>query len=173
MYILEENYENCKKFKFETFQSALYSTSGGMPLTLGLGTGGWAPSIFWVGAGIPGGFFKKNRTGMLKVEFKISTISIPRKAWFCDPSLYHFSAKSTQSVANWVLFSWIFQNTPNFANWAHWVCDDNPPIDIPKLSKMHLKTFEHPRIPFVSEKPPPPGQEYLWAPKKSHILLKS
>ena len=43
-----------------------------------------------------GGFFKKNCTGMLKVEFKISTISIPRKAWFCDPSLYHFSAKSTQ-----------------------------------------------------------------------------
>ena len=30
---------------------------------------------------------------MLKVEFKISTISIPRKAWFCDPSLYHFFCK--------------------------------------------------------------------------------
>ena len=30
---------------------------------------------------------------MLKVEFKISTISIPRKAWFCDPSLYLLSAK--------------------------------------------------------------------------------
>ena len=52
-------------------------------------------------------------------------------------------------------FSYIFQNTPNFANWAHWVCDDNPPIDIPKLTKMHLKTFEHPRIPCVSENPPP------------------
>ena len=37
---------------------------------------------------------------MLKVEFKISTISIPRKAWFCDPSPYHFSAKSTQFRAN-------------------------------------------------------------------------
>ena len=31
---------------------------------------------------------------MLKVEFKISTISIPRKAWFCDPSLYHFLQKA-------------------------------------------------------------------------------
>ena len=51
-----------------------------------------------------GGFFKKIRMGMLKVEFKISTISIPRKVWFCDPSLYHFSAKSTQFGANWVLF---------------------------------------------------------------------
>ena len=39
------------------------------------------------------GVFKKICTGMLKVEFKILTISIPRKAWFCDPSLYHFSAK--------------------------------------------------------------------------------
>ena len=105
----------------------------------------------------PGGFFKKIRTGMLKVEFKISTISIPRKVWFCDPSVYHFSAKSTQDGAHWVLFSYIFQNTPNFANWAHWVCDDNPPIDIPKLTKMHHKTFEHPRIPCVSENPPPPG----------------
>ena len=52
-------------------------------------------------------------------------------------------------------FSLIFQNTPNFANWAHWVCEDNPPIDIPRPTKMHLKTFEHPRIPFVSENPPP------------------
>ena len=41
-----------------------------------------------------GGFFKKIRTGMLKVEFKISTISIPRKAWFCDPSLYIFLQKA-------------------------------------------------------------------------------
>ena len=40
-----------------------------------------------------GGVLQKIRMGMLKVEFKISTISIPRKAWFCDPSLYHFSAK--------------------------------------------------------------------------------
>ena len=51
-----------------------------------------------------GGVLQKIRTGMLKVEFKISTISIPRKAWFCDPSLYHLSAKSTQFGANWVLF---------------------------------------------------------------------
>ena len=41
----------------------------------------------------------------------------------------------------------IFQNTSNFANWAHWVCDENPPINIPKMTKMHLKTFEHPSIP--------------------------
>ena len=44
---------------------------------------------------------------------------------------------------------------PIFVNWAHWVCDDNPPIDIPKLMKMYLKAFEYPRIPFVSENPHP------------------
>ena len=82
---------------------------------------------------------------MLKDELKISTISIPRKAWFCDPSLYHFLQKAPNLGQIGCFFSYIFQNTPNFANWAHWVCDDNPPIDIPKLTKMHLKTFEHPR----------------------------
>ena len=51
-----------------------------------------------------GGFFKKIRTGMLKVELKIATISIPRKAWFCDPSLYHFLQKAPNFLANWVLF---------------------------------------------------------------------
>ena len=64
-----------------------------------------------------------------------------------------------------ILWPISFQNTPNFANWAHWVCDDNPPIDIPKVTKMHLKTFEHPCIPFVSEEPPPramiDNQKYL------------
>ena len=42
-----------------------------------------------------GGVFKKNCTGMLKVEFRISTISIPREAWFCDPSVYQIATKIT------------------------------------------------------------------------------
>ena len=33
----------------------------------------------------------------------------------------------------------------------------NHPIGIPKLMKMHLKNFEHPRTPYFRENPPPPG----------------
>ena len=54
-------------------------------------------------------------------------------------------------------FGQIFQNTPNFANWADWVWNGNPPIDIPQIVKNHLKNFAHPRIPFYSESPPPRG----------------
>ena len=32
----------------------------------------------------------------------------------------------------------------------------NHPIGIPKLMKMHLKTFEHPRTPCFREYSPPP-----------------
>ncbi len=35
----------------------------------------------------------KNCTGMLKVDFRISTITIPRKVWFCDTSVYQIAAK--------------------------------------------------------------------------------
>ena len=54
---------------------------------------GCYPSTVHCACCVGGGFFKKIRTGMRKVEFKISTISISRKAWFCDPSLYHFVCK--------------------------------------------------------------------------------
>ena len=81
----------------------------------------------WPGGG---GFFKTFCTGMLKVDFRISTISIPQKAWFCDPSLYQFE----QIGCFFGLISW---NTPNFANWAHWVLNGNPPIDIPIMMKKH------------------------------------
>ena len=33
----------------------------------------------------------------------------------------------------------IFWNTPNFANWADWVLNGNPQIDIPIMTKKHLK----------------------------------
>ena len=45
--------------------------------------------------------------------------------------------KNTQFGTNWVLFGLIFWNTPNFANWAHWVLNGNPPIDIPIMMKKH------------------------------------
>ena len=50
--------------------------------------------------------------GCSKFDSGKSTISIPRKAWFCDPSLYQFVAKNTQIGANWVLF-W-----PNFPKYT-------------------------------------------------------
>ena len=48
---------------------------------------------------------------MLKVDFKILTISIPQKAGFCDPSLYQIATKNTQFGINWVLF-WL--NFPKY-----------------------------------------------------------
>ena len=51
----------------------------------------------------PGGV-KKICTGMLKVDFRIFTISILQKAWFCDPSLYQIAAKNTKFWTDWVLF---------------------------------------------------------------------
>ena len=46
-------------------------------------------------------------TGMLKVglDFRISTISIPQKARYCDPSLYQIAAKNTQFAKNRAKFS--------------------------------------------------------------------
>ena len=102
-----------------------------------------------------GGFFKKIRTGMLKLEFKISTISIPRKAWFCDPSLYHFSAKSTQFGANWVLFLANFSKIHpilqigriRYATITH-------PSIYQNLRKCTSKPLSIPVYHFVSENPP-------------------
>ena len=102
-----------------------------------------------------GGFLKKKCTGMLKVDFRILTISIPQKAWFRPISIPFFYKNAPNLGQIVCFFGKIFENTPNLANWAHWVCDQNPPINIPKLRKMHPKTFEHPRIPFVSKTPPP------------------
>ena len=104
-----------------------------------------------------GGGLQKNCTRRLKVDFRISTISIPQKAWFCDPSLYQIAAKNTQFETNWVLFGLIFRNTPNFAIWAHWVLNGNPSINIPIMTKKHPQTFEHPRKPSSSENPHPSG----------------
>ena len=48
-----------------------------------------------------------------------------------------------------------------FPNWGHWVWNGNPPIDVPKMTKKHRKTFEHPRIPSTSVTLPPPSQVLL------------
>ena len=84
--------------------------------------------ITWPYWSSPGGDFTKFCTGML-LDFRISTISLPRKVWFCDPSLYQIAAKNTQFETNLVLFG---QNAPNLRNWVHWVWNGNPPIGIPK-----------------------------------------
>ncbi len=55
-------------------------------------------------------------------------------------------------------FGKISPNTPNFANWVHWVSDRNPPIDIPNFMKIHPKKQAHIRIPAYTEYPTPPGE---------------
>ncbi len=45
----------------------------------------------------------------------------------------------------------ISQNTPNFANWVHWVSDRNPPIDIPNFMKIQPKRQAHIRIQAYAE----------------------
>ena len=102
---------------------------------------------------------------MLKLDFRISTISSLEK---CDFVTHHYKQNCRKKHAigtNWVLllllllllffffgfvfvflffvcflfclfvcllllFCQIYQNAPNFANWAHWVWNGNPPIDI-------------------------------------------
>ena len=110
---------------------------------------------------VPGeGVFKIFCMGMLKVDFWISTVSIPQEAWFCEPSSY-------QIATNWVIF---WPNFPSYtqpickigwANWVYWVWNRNPPIDIPNMTKKHPKAFEHPRISSTSQDPPPGKQSKL------------
>ena len=74
-----------------------------------------------------------------------------------DFETHHFtnlSQKTPKLGQIGCFFGQIFQNTPNFANWADWVWNENPPIDIPKIMKNHPKNSAPPRIPFVSENPP-------------------
>ena len=68
-----------------------------------------------------GGVFKKNCTGMLKVDFRISTISYLEKLDFVTHQYNKLPQKSPNSEKNGCFFGQIFQNTPNFVNWAHWV----------------------------------------------------
>ncbi len=49
-------------------------------------------------------------TGMLKVDFRISTISIPRKVWFCDQSLLLQKTPNLEQIG--CFFGQIFQNAP-------------------------------------------------------------
>ena len=76
----------------------------------------------------------------------------------CNLSLFHFSAKNTQFCHNCVLFRANFPNsTYFFKNLGALVCGNYPPIDIPKIVKMHFKTVAHdPCIPTQCEKTPSP-----------------
>ena len=102
-----------------------------------------------------GGGSNKNYTEILKVDFKIPAIFVTSKIVILWPiTIPNCCAK--QFWTNWVLFCQIFQNAPNFANWAHWVWNRNPPINIPKMTKKHSKSFEYTRIPSTSEYTPTP-----------------
>ena len=89
-----------------------------------------------------GGCSPKFCTWMCLLASKKSLFPIPIKAQLWDPSIYHFLQKNTQFGSHWVLFWQNSQITPNFANWAHWVSDGNPPIDIPNFMKVHPKRLD-------------------------------
>ena len=81
----------------------------------------------------PVGWSSKNFVSRLKVDFRISTIFIPQNECFVT----HHNTKlpqKRQKTANFdqigCFFCLIFQNTPNFANWVHWVLNGNPSIDM-------------------------------------------
>ena len=114
----------------------------------------------WGSYGRPprGGSWKKKCTGMLKVDFRILTISIPQKAWFRPISIPFFYKNAPNLGQIVCFFGKISGNTPNFANWAHWVCDQNPPINIPKLRKCTPKPLSIP-VYHLSVRPPPPCGE--------------
>ncbi len=62
----------------------------------------------------------------------------------CDCVIHHKpNSCKKHPIGNKIcaFFGQSFQNAPNLANWAHWVCNGNPPIDVPKMAKKHLKIF--------------------------------
>ena len=125
--------------------------------------------ILWVGGG---GFLENICTGMLKVDFRMLTISIPmyckKKKKKKTRSLYltcitkptHLYTIFTEMMTHYYHFH--EQNSPlsyhhkNKGSLTYLEQFQNHPIRIPKLMKMHLKTFEHPRTPCFREYPPPP-----------------
>ena len=124
-----------------------------------------------------GGVFENICTGMLKVDFGVLTISIPA---YCKKKKEkekkkkkipdHFYNRPTSLVTKPTHLYTIFtemmthhfhqQNSPssyhhrNKGSLIYLKQFQNHPIGIPKLMKMHLKTFEHPRTPFFRETPP-------------------
>ena len=101
-----------------------------------------------------GGFLKKKCTGMLKVDFRILTISIPQKAWF-RPISIPFFYKNAPNLGQIVFFWQNFRKSTQFCKLGALGLWPKSTHQYTKITKMHPKTFEHPRIPFVSKTPPP------------------
>ena len=100
----------------------------------------------------PGGGFKKFCTEMLKVDFRISTISIPQEAWFCDPS-YQIATKTPNLEQIGCFFSQIFQHTPNFGSGT-----ETHPSIYQTWRKITLKPLSIPVYHRPVRTPPPPGK---------------
>ena len=100
-----------------------------------------------------GGSSKIFIRGCLKYTFSISTISIPKKARYCDPlaSLYQIAEKTPNLQQIGRFLAQIF---PKFTQ-----CCNLGVLGLErKMTKKHLLAFEHHRIPSTSEYPPVPYQ---------------
>ena len=118
-----------------------------------------------------GGFLENICTGMLKVNFRMLTISIPV---YCKKQTKKKNTRSlyltcmTKPTNLYTIFTEMMthyyhfhqQNSPssyhhrNKGSLIYLEQFQNHPIGIPKLMKMHLKIFEHPRTPCFRESPP-------------------
>ena len=116
---------------------------------------------------------------MLKVDFRMLTISIPVYCKKNKTKQNKTKQKNTRSVYLTCMtkpthlytifiemmthyYHFHQQNSPssyhhrNKGSLIYLEQFQNHPIGIPKLMKMYLKTFEHPRTPCFRENPPPP-----------------
>ena len=117
----------------------------------------------------PGGFLENICTGMLKVDFQnvdhhdTCVLQKKKKKKKTTRSLYltcmtkptHLYIIFTEMMTHYYYFHQ--QNSPssyhhrNKGSLIYLEQFQNHPIGIPKLMKMHLKTFEHPRTPCFKE----------------------
>ena len=112
-----------------------------------------------------GGFLENICTGMFKVDFRMLTISIPV---YCKNTRSLYLTCMTKPTHLYTIFAemmthyYHFHQQNSISSYHHRNKGSliyleqfqNHPIGIPKLMKMHLKTFKHSRTPCFREYPP-------------------
>ena len=123
----------------------------------------------WVNCSLGRGFLQKIL--FAEAQSRLQNFDHTSKSVILWPiTIYLLNCCMKHTILN-KLGAFLAKFAPNFVNWAHWVWNGNPPIDInQKLRKiMFPKTFQHPRIPSTSvqwvspSRPHAPGIAEVWA----------
>ncbi len=105
--------------------------------------------------------------GMLKVDFRISTISLPRKVILWPITIPTWCKKTPNLENIGCFFGKIFQNAPNFANWAYIGSGtETHPSIYQKWQKSTLKPLSipvyHPSWYHQPVRAPPGTNQHQW-----------